>query len=105
VFEPLIPPSLPEPRALVYVSGVAELACAVGLMTHRRWAPYATAGLLLAVWPGNWQMALDVQRSPRRSSLAKAGAWARVPLQVPMVVAALRARRPTRPVDAALVVG
>jgi uncharacterized membrane protein len=91
VFEPLVPPMLPTPRALVYSSGVAELVCAYGLLRRRRWAPAASAALLLAVWPANGTYALDVQRSGRTSTLHKAVAWARIPLQLPMIRSALRA--------------
>ena len=94
VFEPMIPSALPAPRTLVQVSGAAEIACAAGLIRGDRWAPWASAGLLLAVWPGNWQMALDVQRDRRRPAWQKAAAWARVPLQLPLVAAALAGRRP-----------
>ena len=90
VFEPLVPPALPARRALVYVSGLAELACAYGLLSRRRWAPAASAALLTAVWPANGQYALDVQRSRRSSGAHKAIAWARLPLQLPMIRAARR---------------
>lgn len=90
VFEPLVPPALPAPRALVYVSGVAELVCAAGLVQRRRWAPLASAALLLAVWPGHGQHAVNVQRSTRSSLPAKLAVWARLPLQIPMIRAALR---------------
>lgn len=90
VFEPLVPRILPAPRATVLVSGVAELACALGLASRQPWAPGASAALLLGVWPGNWTMALAWQRSPRRGRPAKALAWARLPVQVPLVIWALR---------------
>lgn len=85
-FQPLMPRALPAHRELVLASGVAELACAAGLLTRQGWAPQASAALLVAVWPGNWTMALAWQRSPRRSSLAKSLAWARLPVQVPLVL-------------------
>jgi uncharacterized membrane protein len=95
VFQPLIPPRLPGPRALVYGSGVAELVCAAGLLTGRRWAGPASAALLVAVLPGNVQMALDsTARARRRTTPARvafaAGCWARLPLQLPLIRAALR---------------
>jgi uncharacterized membrane protein len=90
IFEPLVPKALPVPRALVYASGVAELACAIGLQRRHRWAPRASALLLLAVWPANAQHALDVQRSGRTSTAQKVLVWARLPLQLPMIKAALR---------------
>ena len=38
VFEAIVPRRLPAPRALVYVSGVAEAVCAYGLFRRRPWA-------------------------------------------------------------------
>jgi uncharacterized membrane protein len=89
VFFPLVPPQLPNRRAWVVGSGVAELVCAAGLVTQQRWAAPATAAVLLGVWPGNWWYAVRTQRSDAHPA-HKAVAWARVPLQVPMVAGALR---------------
>lgn len=91
VFVPLIPPRLPAPRAFVYVSGVAELVCAAGLIARRGWAGNAATALLLAVWPGNLQMALDAG-SGRNSGLtdSRVVTWARLPLQLPLIWAARR---------------
>lgn len=96
-FEPLIPPALPRPREIVYVSGVAELACAAGLATKARWAGPASAALLLGLWAGNLQMALDATTRARDSGRVRdtafaAGTWARLPLQVPMIRAVLANR-------------
>lgn len=88
LFRPLIPPLLPGPQAWVVATGVAELACAVGLVRGSRWAPGATAATLIAVWPGNWYHALTTQRSSAPTAL-KVTLWLRLPLQVPMVRAAL----------------
>jgi uncharacterized membrane protein len=92
LFEPLIPPLLPNPRAWVVGSGVAELACAAGLARGASWAPAATAATLVAVWPGNWWYAVHTQRS-NAHPLHKALAWGRLPLQLPMVAAAARPYR------------
>ncbi len=98
VFEPLIPPALPRPTELVYASGVAEAVCAVGLLTGRRWAGPLSVAVLLAVWPGNLQMALDVtEAAGPEDRLKVAGVWARMPLQVPMMWAAMQGRAPRRP--------
>lgn len=93
VFRPLMPPVLPHPDAWIYASGVAEILCAYGLLTRRRWAGTASTLLLLAVWPGNIQMALD-SGSGRLSGAADDPlvAWARVPLQIPLIWAALQSR-------------
>jgi uncharacterized membrane protein len=80
-------------RALVYASGVAELVCAVGLLRRRRWAGSASAVLLAAVFPANVQMALDSGHG-RNAGLPdnRIFAWGRLPLQIPMLRAALSAR-------------
>jgi uncharacterized membrane protein len=87
VFAPLIPRQLGEPVPWVLVSGVAELSCAAGLATRQPWAPAVTTTTLAVVWIGNLQMAVDLQRS-RRPTWQKVAAWARLPLQVPLMRAA-----------------
>ncbi len=98
VFEGIVPRVLPDHRALVYVSGVAELLCAAGLLlpATRRPAGYASAALLIAVFPANVQMSVDQgRRAERRADAASrasfAATLARLPLQVPMIRTALRA--------------
>lgn len=90
VFQPLIPKRLGNTRAWVYGSGAAELGCAVGLVTRQPWAPAATAATLGGIWIGNWTMAVRWQRSTRVLPARKAVAWARLPLQVPLIVWAWR---------------
>lgn len=51
----MVPDALPNPELLITISGIAELAGAVGLLVPRL-APFAAAGLallLLAVFPAN----------------------------------------------------
>lgn len=99
VFEPLVPRALPGTRAIVYASGVAELACAAGLLTRRtRYAAgWASAALLVAVFPGNVQMTVTAakrwrRRPDDRGRLAYLGATvARLPIQWPLVRVALKA--------------
>ncbi|MDX6263221.1 MAG: hypothetical protein QOH84_4909 [Kribbellaceae bacterium] len=95
-FERIVPRQLPRKKELVYASGVAELACAAGLLhpRTRRTAGLLSAGLLAAVFPANVQMALDLNRkgSPR----AKTIGFARLPLQIPLIRAALKASREGR---------
>jgi uncharacterized membrane protein len=92
-FEPIVPKALPARRQLVYVSGVAELLCAGGLLHPRtcRLAGWASGALLVGVFPANVQMAWDARHSRRTSR--KAIAFGRLPLQVPLVRAALEATR------------
>lgn len=89
VFYALIPPALGSPKAWTYASGVAELACAAGLASRAPWAPRATAAVLAAVWVGNWWMAIDATRATPRNNALAVGSWLRIPLQVPMIKAAL----------------
>jgi len=95
VFEGIVPRWLPRARALVYVSGVAELICAAGLVAEAEWAGPASAGVLLAVWPANIQMAIDSTRG-RQPLLRQLAAWGRVPLQIPMIRLALSKDAPNR---------
>lgn len=93
-FRDLIPDALPAPDAWIYASGVAELVCGYGLVRRRPWAGPASAALLVAVLPGNVQMALDA--ADGRGALANRPvlAWARVPLQGLLFWAVLQRRRP-----------
>jgi uncharacterized membrane protein len=96
-YDPIVPDWMPgSARTWTYLSGVAELACAA-LMLRRStrraggWASFAT---ILAVWPANWQAALDggmpAQKPPFDSAAA---AWVRIPLQLPMLRGALKVAR------------
>jgi hypothetical protein len=65
-YEAIMPPSLPAPRALVYASGVAEIAGGVGVMhpRTRRLASLWSIATLVAVFPANVHMALHPERYP-----------------------------------------
>ena len=78
----LMPPWLPEPILLIYLSGIAELLAAAGLLLKQRWAPIFTVLVLLAVWPANWWFAFDVLTSNPDLALT---AWLRLPLQLPLL--------------------
>ena len=92
-FEPLMPAFVPAHRQVIVWSGVAELLCALGLLTQRlrRPAGWASAGLLLGVWPANGKMALDAVRG--RSTARTVVTVGRLPMQVPLIRTALRAAR------------
>ncbi|MFI7060911.1 hypothetical protein ACIBL3_08015 [Kribbella sp. NPDC050124] len=92
-FEQIVPKALPRKKELVYASGVAELACAAGMLhpRTRRAAGLVSAGLLAAIFPANVQMAMDLQR--KGSPTARAIGWARLPLQIPLIRWALKASR------------
>ena len=59
LFVKIVPPVLPWPMGLVYLSGFFELAGAVGLLIPRfqRAAGYGLVALLIAVLPANIYMA------------------------------------------------
>lgn len=97
-FESIMPRSIParHHRALVYLSGIAELACATGLARRTRWASAASTAVLVAVFPANVQMALDAGSGRHPGAMdSPAVAWGRLPLQLPMIWAALQARPPS----------
>jgi len=92
-YDPLIPERLGPPRPWVYGSGVAELAAAALLVPDRtrRAGAWATAAVLVGVFPGNVKTALDggLQSAPGFFG-TPAAAWLRLPLQIPLVRWALR---------------
>ncbi|MEV1291668.1 MauE/DoxX family redox-associated membrane protein [Pseudonocardia sp. NPDC049635] len=100
-FDSIVPERLPgTPRFWTYASGVAEGAVAVALAhpRTRRIGGYAAAGLFTAVFPANISMALRWRREP---PLYRAIAWARLPLQIPLVRWALRVARSGSPIPTA----
>lgn len=81
----IVPPILPAPLALVYLSGLAEVGVGVGVLVPRtrRYAAWATIALLVAIFPANVYMAVSmvaVEGLPGGdpSPLVR---WARLPLQ------------------------
>jgi uncharacterized membrane protein len=81
----IIPPILPAPLALVYLSGVAEIAVGIGVLLPRtrRYAAWATIALLIAIFPANVYMAtsmvvVDGIGGSDPSPLIR---WGRLPLQ------------------------
>lgn len=93
-FDALIPRALPgTPRAWTYGSGVAELGCAaaVAMPRTRRIGATLTALLFIAVFPGNVKMAVDYHRT-RKPLAMRIGTLLRLPLQIPLVLWALRVR-------------
>lgn len=92
-FERIVPRALGHARLLVYLSGVAEIVSGilVGMPRSRRTGALLAAATMVAVYPANWQMALDAGFPPR--GVEGWGAWLRLPFQVPMVWIALRVAR------------
>jgi uncharacterized membrane protein len=91
-FDRMMPRVLPgDPRMWTYLSGAAELAVAAAVAhpRTRRKGGLAAACLFTAVLPANVQMALDWNERP---APLRAAAYARLPLQIPLVAWALKVR-------------
>lgn len=88
----MMPPSIPWPRAMVYFTGVCEIAGAVGLQfpEFRRAAAYALIAFFVAVLPS------DIHAARGRLALRGKPAtnlWVRIPMQVLFIaIAAWSAR-------------
>ncbi|HYW13031.1 MAG TPA: DoxX family protein [Longimicrobium sp.] len=82
----VMPPALPMHRALVFISGVAEIAGGIGLLVPRtrRAAGIGLILLLVAVWPANLQMLLNA-RAAGASMLAQTLFLLRLPLQLVLI--------------------
>lgn len=93
LFAAAMPPALPAPGTIIAASGIAELLCAVGLLSGTRWAGPISAVLLVVVFPGNVNVALATAADPASSRRARVAAWTRLPLQIPLIWAALQAGR------------
>ncbi|MFF8267610.1 hypothetical protein ACF059_09455 [Streptomyces sp. NPDC016562] len=96
-FDAIVPRSLPgAPRTWTHLSGLAEIAvgAAIAAPRTRRAGSLAAAGLFVAVFPANAKMAYDWRHRP---APLRAAAVARLPLQVPLVLWALRVHRAGRP--------
>jgi uncharacterized membrane protein len=96
-FVGIVPAALPHKLALVYVSGVAEIAGGLGLIlpATRRAAAWGLIALYVAVFPANINMAvnhLPLGADPVPQWLL----WARLPLQIVFIAVAYWYTRPPR---------
>jgi uncharacterized membrane protein len=96
LYRSVVPTSLERWQSeVVALSGVAELCCAALLLLPRTrpLGAYASASLFVAVFPANVRAALDggYRGAPFPANSAVV-AWARLPLQVPLIWWALRFR-------------
>jgi uncharacterized membrane protein len=86
-FTSIVPPYLPWPVMLVYVSGVAEIVLGVMLLipATMRLAAWGLVALLIAVFPANIHMAMNPQLYP---DVSMSALLIRLPLQGVMVAIA-----------------
>ncbi|SDF52270.1 Uncharacterized membrane protein [Blastococcus aurantiacus] len=91
IYEWLVPPELGDARTWVLASGVAELGTAALLAAPatRRAGGWAAVGLFVTFVPAH----LHTFRAVPRKPVPLAVATARLPLQVPLIGAALRVAR------------
>jgi uncharacterized membrane protein len=80
IYVKIVPPYLPWPRALVYLSGACEVALGVLVLLPRFTVPAAwgLVALLVAVFPANVYMAAHAALFPKISPVLL---WLRLPFQ------------------------
>ncbi|OBF00032.1 hypothetical protein A5776_10325 [Mycolicibacterium elephantis] len=92
-FDEIVPAELPgSARFYTYASGVAELVTGALLLAPRtrRLGALASVALFVAVFPANVNM---VRLWKNKPVVMRVGALARLPLQIPMVLEALKIYR------------
>ncbi len=90
-FVRIVPPGIGPPLPIVYVSGAFEIIGGFGLLwpRTRRLAAWGAAALFVAVFPANIYMAVaEIQMSPD-GTMPVWAMWARLPLQLVLVAAAV----------------
>lgn len=97
-FVSIVPPYLPAPLALVYVSGLFEIAGGLGMLfpATRTLAGYGLLALLAAVYPANIHMAMNPGEFP---DIPPAALYARLPIQFVFAWIVWWAMRPPRRAD------
>lgn len=80
----IMPPYLPWHLELVWLSGVAEILCGVGVLIPqtRVIAAWATIALLIAVFPANLHVALNDVPMVGQTEGAGLLNWVRLPFQL-----------------------
>ncbi|OBF12244.1 hypothetical protein A5730_05080 [Mycobacterium sp. ACS4054] len=92
-FDTIVPAELPgSARFYTYASGVAEIGVGAALVPRRtrRLAALAAAALFIGVFPANVNMCRLWWNKPWPMRIA---AFARLPLQIPMITTALKISR------------
>jgi uncharacterized membrane protein len=81
-YKKIVPPWVPAHEAMVYASGVAEIAGGVGMMVpaRRRLAGRWLIATMVGVFPANLHMAMNAEDYPAVPGGA-VSLWARLPFQ------------------------
>jgi uncharacterized membrane protein len=85
-----MPPYIPWPLAMIYISGVAEIMGGIGVLVPdglvfrgtRTMAAWGLVALLIAVWPVHINMCLHPEQFP---TVPLWVIWIRLPLQIPLI--------------------
>ena len=95
VYRRIVPPYLPAPEAIVYLSGLAEIAGGAGLLHPRlrRPAGWWLIATLIAIFPANLHMALHPAQFDGVPGGRRA-LWARLPVQALFIAWVRRAMAP-----------
>lgn len=83
----IMPPYLPWHLELVYLSGIAEIVCGLGLLFRRTrvLAAWATIALLVAIFPANIHVALHDVPIGGRGEILGIWNWVRLPFQFVLI--------------------
>ena len=95
-FDSIVPAELPgSARLYTHGSGVAEVAVGAALIVPRtrKLGALAAIALYLGVFPANVNMVRLWSKDPAKPALLRAGAWARLPMQIPMIAQAYKVYR------------
>lgn len=101
-FVRIVPPVLPAPRFLVYLSGLFEILGGLGLLVpwSRRFSGWGLIALYVAVFPANVYMAWSGVSPVPGVEVSPWAAWGRLPFQLVFIAwawyAAGLGERPTR---------
>jgi uncharacterized membrane protein len=95
-FAQIVPPALPWPYALVWISGALEILLGLALIPEktRRLAGFGLVALYIAVFPANVYMAVADVRIRDLPPVPPAILWGRLPFQAVFVAWALWVSKP-----------
>ena len=87
----IMPPYIPSPLAMIYISGAAEILGGTGMLIPNRFvfprtrslAAWGIIVLLIAIWPVHLNMCLHPEQFPAIPVWAM---WVRLPLQLPLML-------------------